>query len=68
MADYAAEAAATESANTAPISEEGASTEQSDNKFQKAISAWRSRWQPPMIEYQLTNFSNRFDVYDSIPG
>ena len=43
MADSAAEAAATEAANSIPSSEQGVSVQDGDNKFQKAISAWRSR-------------------------
>jgi hypothetical protein len=43
MADSVAEAAPTEAANSIPSSEQGASVQDGDNKFQKAISAWRSR-------------------------
>jgi len=44
MADSLAEVAATEVANSIPSNEQpGASVQDGDNKFQKAISAWRSR-------------------------
>ena len=44
MADLAAETAATETTNSTPAAEQhGAPVHDGDNKFQKAISAWRSR-------------------------
>jgi hypothetical protein len=44
LAAEAAEAAGIELANSIPSGEQhGASVQDGDNKFQKAISAWRSR-------------------------
>jgi hypothetical protein len=56
MADLAAEATATEVANSIPSSDQhGGSVQDGDNKFQKAISAWRSRLHVPVgLRYLLT--------------
>jgi hypothetical protein len=43
MADFATDAASTAASNEKPTDGPGASDTEGDNKFQKAISAWRSR-------------------------
>ncbi len=43
MADFATDAAITAASNEKPTDGPGAPETEGDNKFQKAISAWRSR-------------------------
>jgi homeobox protein cut-like len=54
MADFAAETALAEAANTPSTDHNEAFGQDGDNKFQKAISAWRSMHpQPYMFSHVL---------------
>lgn len=55
MADFAAETALAEAANNPSITDHNeTSVQDGDNKFQKAISAWRSR----QFRYHLLGFAD----------